>query len=213
MKKIICIILFVILSGTVFAQSEELTQESDEVVSEEETNQNEDYEANWGKYTETKELLTGLLESYEPVKVKLNGKNIDFDVPPQILKGKAVAPIRTLLNTMGVEQISWEGRGSEACWIYGNPMFLFGYSYPDKSELNFDMVVTNPYISYSFKDNEDVYSYGRLDLEPMPVIVENSLFFPVREMAELIGYTVTWDEETRTVNIDGENVKYAIKSE
>ena len=41
-------------------------------------------------------MLCGTAFADEPINVEVNGKLIDFDVPPQIINGRTLVPIRAI---------------------------------------------------------------------------------------------------------------------
>jgi Copper amine oxidase N-terminal domain len=53
--------------------------------------------------------------SNAPINLVWEGKNVQFDVPPQIIDGRQMVPMRKLMETLGYE-VSWNSGTQTAIW-------------------------------------------------------------------------------------------------
>lgn len=118
------------------------------------------------------------------LKVEEDGEitEIKLDVAPYIDWGYTQIPVRGLLEQMGAE-FTWDGENSKV------------YIKSGKTEIEMQI------------DNELVYvtspTFGRVryTLHSAPQIKNSRTFVPVRFISENLGYTVEWDDTTKTVTI------------
>lgn len=106
-----------------------------------------------------------------------NGKKISADVPPYIKDGRTLAPIRVILETLGMA-VSWNDATKTATAISGGTVINITIG------LNVAMINGQP---------------KKLDV---PAEITNGrTFVPVRFFAEALDMNVEWDNYTRTVAI------------
>jgi len=115
--------------------------------------------------------------SQENITVYLNGKQIKFDVPPVLDKGRTLVPFRQLSEALGVE-VAWEK----------NTGTVYGY---------------RPDVKIALKINSQVaYVNGKATELDMPAVIKQGrTFVPLRFFSETFGATVLWDGVTKTVTI------------
>jgi len=115
------------------------------------------------------------------VKVLLDGKALDFDVPPVIEKGRTVVPLRAIFEALGAE-VTWNPETRQVT--------------AQKEGLTLDLTV----------GSREAYWKGPKDghmvsLEVPPRIMGDRILAPLRFVSETLGSRVDWDEATRTVRI------------
>lgn len=118
------------------------------------------------------------------LKIAENGEEteVKLDVAPYIDWGYTQIPLRGLLEEMGAE-FTWDGENSKIYIKSGN------------TEIELQI------------DNELVYvttpTYGRIryTLHSAPQIKDSRTFVPIRFISENLGYTVDWDDATKTVTV------------
>jgi hypothetical protein len=107
----------------------------------------------------------------------LNGNSPDIvmDVPPMIVNGRTLVPLRFLANALGA-QVSW----NEAT--------------RDVTIINGDRILVIPI-------GETTPELTALGMEVPAQIIDGRTMVPLRFIAEFFGAEVTWNAETRTVEI------------
>ena len=110
--------------------------------------------------------------------ITYDGKKIDSDVPPYVKDGRTLAPIRAILEALGMT-VSWDGATQTATAVKGN--------------------IT---ISVSINSNM-AYVNGEQKMLDVPAEITNGrTFVPVRFFGEALGMNVDWDGYTKTVIIE-----------
>ena len=124
-----------------------------------------------------------IVKSEEPIKVIYNEKEISFDQNPIIENGRTLVPMRAIFEAMGAT-VSWEGATKTITAIRNNP------------------VTKNSTVTVMQIDNSTMTVYGdNIILDVPPKIVNNRTLVPVRAITESFYANVSWNENTRTVNI------------
>lgn len=113
----------------------------------------------------------------EPITVLLNGEELSFDVPPQIIDNRTMVPMRGI----------FEALGAEVQWNPDDRTILAGVG-----ETTVRMQIENS----SMTINNEV-----LTLDVPPQIVDGRTLVPVRAVAESFDAFVNWNAEARTVFI------------
>ena len=113
------------------------------------------------------------------VKVYLDGNKIQFDVEPCIINDRTFVPVRAVLEAAGVS-VSWDS---------GTRMTVLS-----KGNTSVSLAVDNN--SMTVSDGEVLYVSG---FEVAPCIIEDRIFIPIKQIAEIFGITVNWDSATRSV--------------
>ena len=113
----------------------------------------------------------------DEVAVIVNGSAINFDVPPIIIEGTTMLPVRYALEPMGAE-FEWNG---EAQTVTINA--------------NGKIIVLTIGSTTALVNGE-----AKTMLQPA-MKIEGRTLIPIRFVAEEVGYHVDWDGETRTVLI------------
>ena len=129
-------------------------------------------------YTEAEGRITVTDAVPVPViKVIVDGKTLAFDVPPQIVNGRTLVPLRAIFEEMGAE-IEWD---------------------PDTQTVTAtkdDVVVVLIIGDASPTVNDEV-----VELDQPGVIVDGRTLAPLRFVAEAFGGTVDWDGPSQTATI------------
>jgi predicted secreted protein len=115
------------------------------------------------------------------VKVQLDGKALDFDVPPLIEEGRTLVPLRALFEALGAEVI-WNPETRQVT--------------AQKEGLALELTVGSSEAYWKGPKDGHVVS-----LEVPPRIIGGRVLVPLRFVSEALGGRVDWDEATRTVRI------------
>jgi len=113
----------------------------------------------------------------EEISVVVDGNRLDLEVPPYLLEGRTLVPLRAIFEALGADVI-WD------------PEFQTIYAQKDDVAVGL-MIGSNRMFRNGISSLIDV----------APVIVGGRTLVPTRLIAESFGATVNWDPETRTVEI------------
>jgi hypothetical protein len=112
----------------------------------------------------------------QEITVLLNGKKIEFDVPPIIEDGRTLVPLRAIFELLGMEV------------TYDN-----GAVTAEKEGLTIDLSV----------DSDIAYVKGEQKTLDVPSrIIDGRILVPLRFIGESTGLTVDYNNETRTVTMN-----------
>ncbi|MFZ5643727.1 MAG: copper amine oxidase N-terminal domain-containing protein [Bacillota bacterium] len=110
-------------------------------------------------------------------KVRANGKNIKFDVPPVIKEGRTLIPVRAIMNGLGAE-VAWDEAAKTVTITRGDVT----------------VVVT--------LDSRVITVNGQEQAMDVPAqLISNRTFVPIRFIAQALNMNVDWDEDSGTVDI------------
>ncbi|MCL2225481.1 MAG: copper amine oxidase N-terminal domain-containing protein [Defluviitaleaceae bacterium] len=135
--------------------------------------------------------------------VYLNGERLEFDVPPQIIDGRAMVPMRAIFETLGLN----------VQWL---PDIQFIVAYEELTVIG--AVRINMRVGTSGmrvetlraftgggdgEDTTQAYEFDERDIEfdVPPQIVDGRTLVPLRAISEALGADVEWNSRTRTINI------------
>ena len=111
------------------------------------------------------------------VKVVLNGQIMSFDVPPQIVNGRTMVPLRAIFEEMGAE-IVW-----------------------DDATKTVTATKDGTVVILTVGDVAPTVNGAAVALDQPGIIVDGRTLAPLRFVAEAFGGTVEWDGTTRTAII------------
>ncbi|QIB27934.1 copper amine oxidase N-terminal domain-containing protein [Caloranaerobacter azorensis] len=118
-----------------------------------------------------------VLADEQSIKVSINGKLVEFDVPPTIINGRTLVPVRAILEQFGLK-VDWD---NETRTVIGK-----------KDGLEIKLPVDN---KKAQKNGEEI----KIDVPA--TIINGRTLVPIRFIAESIGAKVDWDDKTKTVII------------
>ena len=103
----------------------------------------------------------------------LDGKEISFDVPPQIINGRTMVPIRAVFEALGAT-LEWNAATRTA------------------------KATIDDYVVECTIDSKTMTACGeKIEMDVAPVIVDGRTLVPVRAIFEALGATVSWDDATK----------------
>lgn len=134
----------------------------------------------------TNDMLLDMIKSVEnnvlyPIKVMVNEKALVFDVPPRILSGRTVIPVRSVFESLGAE-VLW-----------------------DESTRIISILRDLNIIKLKVGSNLAYINQQQVMLEVPAQIIDGRTMVPLRFIAEEFGFKVTWYGDTRTVILDSDN--------
>ena len=122
----------------------------------------------------------------DDVTVTINGYAVVFDVPPQIINGRTMVPMRRIFESLG----------ANVNWVEEKSLVVATYK---------TSIITMPIGENSFSVTDVLTNETRMvELDVAPMITDGRTLVPARAVSEAIGKTVTWDSDTRTVVITDE---------
>ncbi|HRT37203.1 MAG TPA: copper amine oxidase N-terminal domain-containing protein [Caldisericia bacterium] len=112
----------------------------------------------------------------------VNDNEIEIDVPPQIVEGRTLLPIRWVAEPLGAE-VGWDGDEKKVTVTLKDTTIelWIGKSIAKVNGVNTPIDPTNPKV--------------------VPMIISGRTMLPVRFVAENLGCKVDWDQDTKTVTI------------
>ena len=113
----------------------------------------------------------------EQIEVTLDGKHIYFDRAPIMTNNRVLVPIRAIFEAMGYN-VTWDGETQTA--------------YADHGTRSIAITVGNKIIDTPYKKYES---------DVAPVNLDGRILVPVRAVAELSGYDVSWNQKDLVVVI------------
>ena len=123
----------------------------------------------------------------ENIFVILNGKQIEFDVPPQTVNDRTMVPMRKIFEELG----------AKVEWIEDTQMIL-----ASKDSKFVLMQIGKP--AMIIKDFK-IGSEERIELDSEPFITDGRTLVPVRAVSEAFNMQVDWDGAKKEVLINSAN--------
>lgn len=123
------------------------------------------------------------------VTVTLDGKDVVFDVAPQIMEDRTMVPLRAIFEALGAT-VEWD-ESTRTITSF-------------KDETVVIMQIDNNIL---FKGEEKV------ELDVAPVIVDDRTLVPLRAVSESFGLNVEWNEETYAVTITSPAEEVTVEGE
>jgi hypothetical protein len=116
-----------------------------------------------------------------PIEVVVNEEKVVFDVPPRILNGRTLIPVRSVFESLGAE-VLW-----------------------DESAKTVTILKEAKSIKLKVESNWVHVDEKQVEIDIPVSIINGRTMVPVRFIAEELGFEVTWDGEKRVVFIKTEN--------
>lgn len=117
----------------------------------------------------------------ESISLKIDDTELECEVPPQIIDGRTMVPVRAIFEAVGAE-VSWDSNTKTVTGI--------------KGDTTVEMTVDS---RTEFINDEAV------EMDAAPIVTEGRTLAPARYVAEAFGCSVEWDAENKAVNIDVKN--------
>lgn len=120
-------------------------------------------------------LLGNVVLANSEITVKLDGKTLSFDVPPQIINGRTMVPVRAIFEELGAT-VAWGN--STVTSVRGDTTVV--------------LTIGVPAITVNGVTEE---------LDAAPCIIDGRTLVPARAVSEAFDMNVDWDGNTKTVLI------------
>ena len=114
-----------------------------------------------------------------PLRVIVKGQNVEFDSEPYIdANDRLMVPVRAILEALGAT-VDW-----------------------DEAERTVSISGQGHTLLLKIDSTRAVVDGGQRTMDTCPVIKNERTMLPARYVGEYLGFTVDWDEETRTVTVE-----------
>ena len=120
---------------------------------------------------------TAIATSNSDIGVYLDGHALSFDVPPQIIDGRTMVPLRVIFESMGAK-VDWDGNTQTITAV--------------KDSILIKMTIGQYDIQLNGNSKK---------MDVLPIIVDGRTLVPVRFVAQSFGASVDWDSVNRDVII------------
>lgn len=114
----------------------------------------------------------------ENISLTVNGEKVETQVPPTIIDGRTIVPVRDIFEACGAK-VNWDANTKTITGEKGNTTVVM--------QIDSNMLFIN----------EDV-----TEMDATPVIIDGRTLAPARYVAESFGGIVDWDAENKVVMID-----------
>ncbi len=118
--------------------------------------------------------------------VLLNGKQLQFDVSPKIINDRTLVPMRAIFEALEFE-VQW----------VEETRYVIGASLANNKVVAFQ--IENPTMFLSTVDDSKTINPIAIDVAPQ--IIDGRTLIPLRALADGVGATINWIEETKTIEI------------
>ena len=126
-----------------------------------------------------------VVNAEDGITVIVNGVEAKFDVPPMIINGRTMIPVRKVFEMLGAN-VEWVAEMRLALATYKTSIVAIGID------------------EYSFSVTDVISGQTKsVSLDVPAQIVNDRTLIPLRAVAEALGNTVEWEEDTRTAKITG----------
>ncbi len=119
----------------------------------------------------------------DEIAVTINGSAIAFDVPPQIIDGRTMVPMRKIFEQLGAS-VDWIGELQLILAVKGSKIMALA--------IGSDMLSITDNLTNETKT---------VTLDVVPQIVDGRTLVPVRAISQALDMDVEWDAAARTVRI------------
>lgn len=138
-------------------------------------------------------LFSGTISfASKDITVELDGKNIEFDVKPEIIDGRTMVPLRKIFEEIGA-LVKWDGETRTVSARKNSKTISFVI---DSANIEIDKGKTD-------EAGNPVTETVTLDVPAQ--IVDDRTLVPARAISESFGLIVDWDEDNRKVIITSED--------
>ena len=115
--------------------------------------------------------------SADDINVVLDGKNLSFDVPPQIINGRTLVPLRVIFEALGAS-VRWSDLTQTVTAVRGNTTVAL--------QIGSSILIKNG---------------TPITLDVPAQLIDSRTMVPARAVAEAFGADVRWSDSTQTVTI------------
>ncbi len=134
------------------------------------------------RVTANKLLNTTIVLQIDSPMALVDGDSVTLDVPPQIVSGRTMVPIRIISENLGAG-VLWDGTEKKITINLINP---------SGNQTSVEMWVNKNTARVNGKE---------INLDAPPTVIDSRTLVPVRFITEAFGANVSWNQDDRTVTI------------
>ena len=118
----------------------------------------------------------------QPIKLVVNGQEIQSDIQPRVINNRTYFPVRIVANSLGVtdNNIIWDGTANTVTLMNSNKV-----------------------VQIKIGDNKILENGHKSIMDVTPQVINDRTMLPVAWIAGAFGYLVNWDNNTRTIAVTG----------
>jgi len=161
--------------------------------------------------------LTFPVIAEDNIRVFLDGAEIEFDVPPQIIDNRTLVPMRAIFEAFGTE-VFWvdereyietllfdDNDWSSHHWSPYSPAIVVMSAIVIVFQIDIPIMMTINLLVDSQLQPTFSPLQRWVELDVPPQIIDNRTLVPLRAISEALDARVDWDGYTRTITISTEN--------
>ena len=118
----------------------------------------------------------------DQIKVYVDGKQVKFSVPPELVGGRTLVPLREIFEAMGAE-VKWDYKEQLVTASRGKELVILQIGQKTAS-----------------------INGQKVTLDAVPIIVEGRTLVPLRFIGEALGADVNWNKKNLSVYINMDNI-------
>ena len=131
--------------------------------------------------------LSAIASAADAISVIINGSKTDFDVPPQIIEGRTLVPMRKIFETLDAK-VNWIGESNTIIAAKDENVIVMNIGSKTFSVTNVITAETK-----------------NIGLDVPPQVINDRTLVPIRAVSEALDKNVDWDNNTKTVTISDKN--------
>ena len=131
--------------------------------------------------------LSAIASAADDISVIINGSKTDFDVPPQIIEGRTLVPMRKIFETLDAK-VNWIGESNTIIAAKDENVIVMNIGSKTFSVTNVITAETK-----------------NIGLDVPPQVINDRTLVPIRAVSEALDKNVDWDNNTKTVTISDKN--------
>ena len=108
-------------------------------------------------------------EPLETIQIRIDGVYLETDVPPEIIEGRTMVPMRALFEAMGAE-VEW-----------------------DDTTLTVEAIRGEQSVYLTIDSREALVDGRRVNLDAPARLINGRTFVPLRFVSEALGFKMSWD--------------------
>ena len=128
--------------------------------------------------TPADEIYSKLNQIKDAPYIKFQDKILGFETPPVIEDGSTLVPMRFLFEQMGAD-VDWDGETQSAT-----------------------ATIANTTVTFAIDNTTAEINNAPATMDVPARLINDKTMVPIRFLSENLGYTVTWDEDSRTAIIE-----------
>lgn len=139
-------------------------------------------------------FIPGLVNAEDNINLVINGNVVQSDVSPVIENGRTLIPIRVISENLGYK----------VDWFDSTQIISIGYYGMVKNAKDdkiFNILRLKVNDTEMTVDNPKAGINNKINLEVAPKIINGRTMVPVRAISENMGWSIEWDENSKTVTV------------